>query len=108
MAASGTDTVSVVDRTRPVPAGSGILAAHFLGHTAAFVLGEEAIVLAPSDGEPRRVVVHAGAILASAADASRVVTGGDDGKIIATGADGASGVVASDLKKRWIDHVALG
>jgi WD40 repeat protein len=108
MAASGSDTVSVVDRTRPVVVGGGIVAAHFLGHTAAFVLGEEAIVLAPSDGEPRRVAVHAGAILASAADGSRLVSGGDDGKIATTAADGATGVAASDAKRRWIDHVALG
>jgi WD40 repeat protein len=108
MAASGSDTVSVVERTRPVPIDGGIVAAHFLGHTPAFVLGEEAIVLASPDGESRRVRVHSGAILASAADDRRIVTGGDDGKIIATGADGASGLVASDPKRRWIDHVALG
>jgi WD40 repeat protein len=108
MAASGSDRVSVVDRTRPVTVDGGVVAAHFLGHTAAFVLGEEAIVLAPSDGEPRRVAVHAGAILASAAGCSRVVSGGDDGKIVATRADGASEIVASDPKQRWIDHVALG
>ena len=108
MAASGSDRVSVVDRTRPVTVDGGIVAAHFLGHTAAFVLGEEAIVLAPSDGEPRRVAVHAGAILASAAGGSRVVSGGDDGKIVATRTDGASEIVASDPKQRWIDHVALG
>jgi len=100
MAASGSDTVSVVERTRPVPIDGGIVAAHFLGHTAAFVLGEEAIVLAPPDGETRRVPVHSGAILASAADDSRIVTGGDDGKIIATGADGASGLMASDPKRQ--------
>jgi WD40 repeat protein len=108
MAASGSDTVSVVERTRPVPIDGGIVAAHFLGHTAAFVLGEEAIVLAPPDGESRRLAVHAGAILASTADDGRVITGGDDGQIVAMAADGASGVMASDPKHRWIDHVALG
>ena len=108
MAASGSDTVSVVDRTRPVTIGGGIVAAHFLGDTAAFVLGDEAIVLAQPDGQPRRIAVHAGAILASAADGSRVVSGGDDGKIVATATDGASEVVARDPKARWIDHVALG
>jgi WD40 repeat protein len=108
MAEGSSDTVSVVDRTRPVTVEPGIVAAHFLGHTAAFVLGEEAIVLAPPDGEPHRVAVHAGAILASVADGRRVVTGGDDGKIVATGADGTIGVVSSDSKQRWIDHLALG
>jgi WD40 repeat protein len=108
MAASGSDTVSVVERTRPIAIDGGIVAVHFLDRTAAFVLGEEAIVLAPPDGEPRRVTAHGGAILATAADGRRVVTGGDDGKIVATDGDGVSVVLASDPKHRWIDHVALG
>jgi len=108
MAASGSDTVSVVERTRPIVIDGGIVAAHFLGHTAAFVLGEEAIVLAPSDGKPRRVAAHDGAILDTVADGRRVVTAGDDGKIVATDGEGASKVLASDPKHRWIDHVALG
>jgi WD40 repeat protein len=108
MAASGSDTVSVVERTRPIVIDGGIVAAHFLGHTAAFVLGEEAIVIAPPDGEPRRVEAHDGAILDTVADDGRVVTAGDDGKIVATDGEGASKVLASDPKHRWIDHVALG
>ncbi|HYP10301.1 MAG TPA: WD40 repeat domain-containing protein, partial [Xanthobacteraceae bacterium] len=108
MAPSGSDTVSVVERTRPIAIGTGIVGAHFLGRTAVFVLGEEAIVLAPPDGEPRRIAAHDGAILATAAGDSRVVSAGDDGKIVATDADGASGVLARDPKQRWIDHVALG
>jgi WD40 repeat protein len=108
MAASGSDTVSVVERTRPLAIDGGIVAAHFLGRIAAFVLGEEAIVLASPDGETRRVAAHAGAILDTVADDGRVVTAGDDGKIVATEPDGASRVVASDPKRRWIDHVALG
>jgi WD40 repeat protein len=108
MAASGSDTVSVVERTRSITIDGGIVAAHFLGRTAVFVLGEEAVVVAPHDGEPRRIAVHGGAILATAADGRRVVSGGDDGKIVATDADGASSVLTSDPKQRWIDHVALG
>jgi WD40 repeat protein len=108
MAASGSDTVSVVERTRPIAIDGGIVAVHFLGRTAAFVLGEEAIVLAPPDGEPRRVTAHGGAILDTAGDGRRVVSGGDDGKIVATDGDGVTVVLASDPKQRWIDHVALG
>jgi len=108
MTASGSDTVSVVERTRPIVIDGAIVAAHFLGHAAAFILGEEAIVLAPPDGEPRRVATHAGAILDTVADDRRVVTAGDDGKIVATDGEGASKVLASDPKHRWIDHVALG
>ena len=62
------DTVSIVDRTHPVAAGAPVVAAHFLRHTAVFVLGEEAMLFVEPDGEPRRVAVHDGAILATAAD----------------------------------------
>ncbi|HKM87129.1 MAG TPA: WD40 repeat domain-containing protein [Xanthobacteraceae bacterium] len=102
------DTVSVVDRAHPVVAGGAVVAAHFLGRTAVFVLGEEAMVFAAPEGEPRRVAVHAGAILAAAADGERVVSGGDDGRVIATNAQGETRTLATDPKHRWIDHVALG
>ena len=108
MSDSRSDTVSVVDRTRPVAAGGTVVDAHFLGSTAALVLGEEEIVLAAAGGETRRVAVHSGAILASAADNERVVSGGDDGKLVATDTHGQSRTLATDPKHRWIDHVALG
>jgi WD40 repeat protein len=98
---------SVVERTRPVSAGAPVVAVHFLGKTAVFVLGEEALLFA-SDGEERRVPVHGGAILAAASDGSRVITGGDDGKVVATDASGNTAVITTDPKRRWIDHVATG
>jgi WD40 repeat protein len=101
------DTVSVVERTRAIDAGGAVFAAHFLGRTAVFVLGEETLVFAEPGGELRRMTVHGGAILATAADGERIVSGGDDGKLIATDL-GSSRVLASDAKHRWIDHVALG
>ena len=79
---------------------------HFLGSTPVFVLGEEALLFA---GEAeRRIAIHSGAILTSTADGERIITGGDDGKLVETGADGEHRVVASDEKKRWIDQIALG
>ncbi|MBV8421661.1 MAG: hypothetical protein JOZ26_16760, partial [Hyphomicrobiales bacterium] len=41
------NTPSVVERTRPVKTGAPVVAAHFLSETAAFVLGEGALVLVP-------------------------------------------------------------
>jgi WD40 repeat protein len=102
------DTVSVVDRTRPLAAGAPVVAAHFLGQTAVFVLGEEAMLFVEPKGEPRRIAVHDGAILATAADNKRVVSGGDDGKVATTDAKGEARTLATDPKHRWIDHVALG
>jgi WD40 repeat protein len=100
-------TPSVIDRTRPLHAGAPIVAAHFLKETAVFVLSEEALLFV-RDGDERRVTVHGGAILAAATDGSRIITGGDDGKAVATDAAGEITVVATDAKRRWIDHVATG
>ena len=108
MTGTRTDTVSIVERTRHVAAGAPVVGAHFLGRTAVFALGEEALLLAPGEGEERRVAVHEGAILATAADGERVVSGGDDGKVVETNADGVTQTLATDPKHRWIDHVALG
>jgi WD40 repeat protein len=102
------DTVSVVERTHAVAASGAVIGAHFLGRAAAFVLGEETMVLAEPTGEPRRCDVHGGAILASASDGRRIISGGDDGKLIETNAKGESRTLATDPKHRWIDHVAFG
>ena len=102
-----TNTVSVVERTRAVEAGGAVVGAHFLGRTAVFVLGEEALVFAEPDGEVRRLAVHDGVILCAASDGARVVSGGDDGKVVTTDL-GSSRVLVTDAKHRWIDQVALG
>jgi WD40 repeat protein len=104
---SRTDIPSLADRVRAVEAGAPVVGVHFLGATPVFVLGEEGVLFA-AEGHEQRVVLHAGAILSSAADGQRIVTGGDDGQVIATTADGAHSVIAADEKRRWIDHVALG
>ena len=97
---------SLADRVRSVDAGAPVVGVHFLGQTPVFVLGEEALLFA-SEAE-RRVAIHAGGILASTSDGERIVTGGDDGKLIETSADGEHRELATDDKKRWIDQVALG
>jgi WD40 repeat protein len=102
------DAPSVIERTRAVAAGAPVVGAHFLKKVPAFVLGEEAVLLAPEKAAERRVTVHDGAILASAGDGERLVTGGDDGKVVAFDAAGKASVLAQDAKHRWIDHVALG
>ena len=101
-------TVSVAERVRPVAAGAPVVGVRFLGTKTVFVLGDESLLLVAEDGAEQRVPVHAGGILTSAADGRRVVTGGDDGKVMTTTVDGQTSVIATDAKRRWIDHVALG
>jgi WD40 repeat protein len=99
---------SVVERTRPVQAQAAVVAAHFIRDTAVLVLGEESLLIVSPDGATRPITAHAGAILCSTADGARIITGGDDGKVAVTGADGTSAAIATDGKRRWIDHVATG
>lgn len=98
---------SLADRVRHIEAGGAVVGVHFFKNTPVFVLGEEELLLAPEQGEQRQKI-HAGAILCSCSDRHRIVTGGDDGKLVATDAAGAHEVIATDDKKRWIDQVALG
>ena len=102
------NTPSVVERARIVAAGAPVVAVHFLDRTAAFVLGEEAILLVTGKEDEKRLPVHGGGILSAASDGVWVVTGGDDGKVFVTAASGESKLVASDAKRRWIDQVAVG
>jgi WD40 repeat protein len=99
---------SVTDRVKPIVAGAPIVAAHFLGERAVFALGEEALLFVSPDGAEQRVTVHGGGILAAASDGTRILTAGDDGKVVATNANGESETLATDAKHRWIDRVALG
>src|ERR1700730_4112962 len=102
------DTATLTARTRPIAAGGLVVAVHFLQDTAAFVLGEEALLLVEPNGEERRGGIHDGGILAAACDGTRLITGGDDGKAMVTDAAGDSTTIAVDRKRRWIDKVAIG
>jgi WD40 repeat protein len=101
-------TPSIAERARIIAAGTTVVGAHFLGDTAVFVLGEEALLFAAADGASHRAAVHAGAVLASAAGREHIFTAGDDGTVVATRPDGTVSPVAADAKKRWIDHIAVG
>src|SRR6188508_1449266 len=94
------EAVSIADRVHAVKAEAPVVGVHFLGNEAAFVLGEETLLFVAADATERRVPVHAGGILASAADAARIISGGDDGKLVATDAAGASRTIAADAKRR--------
>jgi WD40 repeat protein len=108
MAGSRSNTPSVTDLVRAVDAGAAVIGAHFLGEGAVFVTAEENLLLVSPDGGETRIPAHDGGILCSAGDGARIVTGGDDGKVVLTDAHGVTRVIAHDEKNRWIDHVAAG
>lgn len=97
----------MTDRVKTVAVGAPIAAVHWIGDRAAFVCAEEKIAIAGANGEISRIDVHSGAILCAVSDGKRVITGGDDGKVIALDAKGETAVLATDAKRRWIDNVAL-
>jgi WD40 repeat protein len=100
--------VSVTDRVKAVALAAPAAAVHFLGDVAAFVGAEETVTLVAGEGgDARSVAVHGGGILCTASDGRRVVTGGDDGKLVAVAANGNAETLATDAKRRWIDNVAL-
>jgi len=93
--------------TRDFTFDAYVVAAAFLGQTAAFALGDGTVRLVDEAGE-RSASVHAGAILtATATGEGRLLTGGDDGKVALTDAAGSVTTVA-ERPRKWIDLVAAG
>jgi len=99
--------ISVTDKVRPVAIGLPVTSLHFLGDIAAFIGAEESVAMVNGEGEISRLSIHAGGILCSASDGTRIVMGGDDGKLVALNAKGEITLLATDAKRRWIDNVAL-
>ena len=99
--------VSIADRVRPVEIGMPVTSVHFLGDSAAFIGAEENVAVVDGNGEVSLIAVHSGGILCAAADGTRIVMGGDDGKLVALSAEGEVTLLATDSKRRWIDNVAL-
>ncbi|KQP88376.1 hypothetical protein [Methylobacterium sp. Leaf117] len=98
---------SLLDHVMPVVAGAHVTQAVWLQDTVAFALGDGA-VLVVSDEEAKRVEAHPDAgILVGASDGRRLVTGGDDGRVVAISGRGEAIEVASVKNGAWIDALAL-
>jgi WD40 repeat protein len=99
--------VSMTDRVRPLPLGMAVTSVHFLGDRAHFVGAEEHVAVVGDSSEISQIPVHGGAILCAVSDGERIVSGGDDGKLVALDGTGKVTLLATDPKRRWIDNVAL-
>lgn len=97
--------VSLLDNVDAFEAKAHVTGLAWLGEVAAFALGDGGVWLEGA-GAQRRVEAHpdAGALVAASAGA-RLITGGDDGRIVATSADGSVETLA-DEKGRWITALA--
>jgi WD40 repeat protein len=96
-----------IEKIRKIKADAAGIAVNFLGETAAFVLAEEVVLLVPAEGGEHRLKLHDGGILSSASDGRRLMTGGDDGHIVASDRVGSVECLYADDKGRWIDHLAV-
>ena len=97
---------SLTDQVTPITAGAEVVTCGFLGRTPVFSLAD-GVVLFADVGEERRINAHPdAAVLIGRMLGERLVTGGDDGRVVETRADG-SHVELADEKGKWIDALAL-
>ncbi|PTM40774.1 hypothetical protein [Bosea sp. 124] len=101
-----TKPVSLREHVVPVEAGEHVVGTHWLKATLALALSDGR-VLRWTDGALDNVEAHAGGILSACGDGERLVTGGDDGRVVATAAEGEPTEIARDPKRRWVDAVTL-
>jgi WD40 repeat protein len=93
---------SLTTNVRPISAGAHVTAAAFLGGVPVLALGDGTALLIEADGEKRSVLHKGGAILVAARAGKRLMTGGDDGRILATSTDGSAQEIFHEDGK-WID-----
>jgi hypothetical protein len=87
-------------------AGAHVVTAAFLGEAPALALADGAVLIGEPD-EQNRVEAHTdAAILTAVGDGKTILTGGDDGRVVAIGADANLSEIAHE-KGRWIDALAM-
>jgi WD40 repeat protein len=84
---------------------AGVTSVHWIGEQALFALGDGAVCVASTAGEPHNIQAHDDVILSATMhpDGKRIVTGGDDGSLKAVSPGGAVETMA-ELGK-WVDHL---
>ncbi len=95
-----------IESIRKIDADRSAIAVEFFGETAVFVLAEREVIFVPAKDGERRLQLHDGAILSSATSGKLLLTGGDDGRVMAIDEDGAIQCVFTDDKASWIDRLA--
>ncbi len=97
---------SLAGRLRRFEAGAHVVAAAFLDEAPTLALADGAVLIGEPD-EQKRIEAHPdAAILAAVCDGKALLTGGDDGRVVAIGADAGSREIANE-KGRWIDALAM-
>lgn len=98
---------SLTDHVAALDAGAHVAGACFLGGAPAIVLADGRVRIG-APGTQTTIEAHAdGAVLSTACDGKRLVTGGDDGKVMQISGDGVLTDIA-DENSKWIDALACG
>ncbi len=99
------DRASLTQHVTAYRTGEAVQAAGFLG-TEPLLARDNGEIDLGGPASMRTVAAHPdGSILCSRAGGSRFFTGGDDGRVVATSADGATQTL-HDAKGKWIDALA--
>ena len=99
-------STSLAQHVSSFEAGAHVVAAAFLGEAPALALADGEVLVGETDQQKRAAAHPGAAILIAVSDGKSLVTGGDDGRVLASGADAAAREIA-DEKGRWIDALAI-
>jgi len=98
-------TTSLTDNVTSIDARAPVTAAAFVANVPVLALGDGAVLFAAAGAE-KRITAHPEAgILTIAKVGEKLVTGGDDGRVVLVGVDGAVQEIAHE-KGKWIDALA--
>jgi WD40 repeat protein len=97
---------SLAQHLHPIQAGEHVVAAAFIGGAPALALAGGAILVGEPEDQKRLAAHPDAAILTAVSDGKTLLTGGDDGRVVAIGADAVAREIAEE-KGRWIDALAL-
>jgi WD40 repeat protein len=100
------DAASLTHATQAFDAGAEVVGAAFLSGVPTFALADGVVLIGEIDAQKRLIAHPQGAILNFVADGKTLLTGGDDGRVVATIAEGEMREFANE-KGRWIDAMAL-
>jgi len=97
---------SLAERVVSFDAGAHVVAVAFLDNAPALALSDGAVLIGSLDAQKRLVVHPDAAMLTAISDGKTLLTGGDDGRVVAVRGDGSFEEIG-DEKGKWIDALAL-
>ena len=106
MIESETAASSLAQHAQLFDAGAHVVAAAFVDGAPTLALADGVVLIGDPQQQKRVVVYPDAAILTAIGDGKTLLTGGDDGRVVAVRADGGIEDIA-DEKGRWIDALAL-